>query len=76
VYSLICVIRYLIGLFCVQFDLCDSLFDRLILMLLCAAISTPHLQLFWWPTCTGWRRETVKFEIIRKKNEGNLQNFI
>jgi hypothetical protein len=26
--------------------------------------------------CTGWRRETVTFEIIRKKNEGNLQNFI
>jgi hypothetical protein len=25
---------------------------------------------------TGWRRETGKFEIIRKKNEGNLQNFI
>jgi polyribonucleotide nucleotidyltransferase len=25
---------------------------------------------------TGWRRETVKFEIIRKKNEGNLQHFI
>jgi hypothetical protein len=24
---------------------------------------------------TGWHRETVKFEII-KKNEGNLQNFI
>jgi hypothetical protein len=28
-------------------------------------------------TYTGWRRETGKFEIIRKKkNEGNLQNFI
>jgi hypothetical protein len=25
---------------------------------------------------TGWHRETVNFEIIRKKNEGNLQNFI
>jgi hypothetical protein len=26
--------------------------------------------------CWGWRRETGTFEIIRKKNEGNLQNFI
>jgi hypothetical protein len=27
------------------------------------------------PLNTEWRRETGKFEIIRK-NEGNLQNFI
>jgi hypothetical protein len=27
------------------------------------------------PNYTRWRRETGKFEIIRK-NEGNLQNFI